>query len=78
MRVQFFTFVYNSVCGLYGRGSIRPLQHWLQRPLEIVLQRADQLVLVQGDNAGHTQEQQHQGLYWDSSTDNPTKESVRS
>ena len=42
--------------------SVGPFHHDLRRLLEVVLQGADQLVLVEGDDAGDAEQEEHQSL----------------
>ena len=61
---------------LYRWWAVGPLHHDLRRLLEVVLQGADELVLVEGDDAGDAEEEEHQSLYRQSCPGHPAQESV--
>ena len=62
--------------GLYRWWSVGPFHHDLRRLLEVVLQRADQLVLVEGDDAGDAEQEEHQSLDRQGSPGNSAQEPV--
>ena len=57
---------------------MRPFHHNLGGLLEVVLQGADQLLLVEGDDAGDPEEEEHEGLDGHGGPHHPPQEPVGS